>query len=326
MSSVSVRVLSGFDDERCSPARWEGLLTRGETNVIFLTRQWLRAWWETIGEGNLLLLAAERQGELVALAPFYHLGGVVFFLGEGDYADFIGDVGDGEILAALLAAARSHVRDFAGFRLCLVPGSSRTGACLERVAGQVGLTFVMHRDYPAVEMDLAGEPDAARDAVSRSMLKREEYLLRNGALEIRRMRDVGSIRGHLDEFFAQHLARWDVKADPSPFADPRQRAFLERFLELAEGSGWVRFLRIDWRGRPLAFEFAWYYRNVHYSGPWCFAIREANRSPGHVLLRQSILAALAEGLHTYDLGGGDQEYKLRLPVRIKRCHTWGLYP
>jgi CelD/BcsL family acetyltransferase involved in cellulose biosynthesis len=122
------------------------------------------------------------------------------------------------------------------------------------------------------------------------------------------------------------VARWRAKTQPNPFANPRLRAFLQRFVAVAAGRGWVRFLRIDWCGRPLAFEFAWYYHNVHYSGPWCFAIEEANRSPGHVLLRQSILAALAEGLATYDLGGGDQEYKLRLPVRVKRCQTWGLYP
>ena len=158
------------------------------------------------------------------------------------------------------------------------------------------------------------------------MLKRENYCRRHGTLEVRRLRDVNAIRPHLPEYYSQHLARWQAKGLPSPYTDLRRRAFLERFLELAEETNWIRFLRIDWNGQPIAFEFAWYYRGTHYSAPWCFAVEFANQSPGHILLRQSVLAALAEGLDTYDLGAGDQEYKFRLPARAHICRTWGLYP
>jgi CelD/BcsL family acetyltransferase involved in cellulose biosynthesis len=172
-----------------------------------------------------------------------------------------------------------------------------------------------------VDIDLA-----MRAAVSRSMLKREDYLRCRGPLQVHRLKDRDLIRPHLDEFYAQHLARWRVKSCPSPFANPKKRIFLERFLELAADTGWIRLLRIDWKGRPLAFEFAWYFHGQHLSAPWCFAIEHANRSPGHVLLRQSLLGALEENLSVYDLGSGDQDYKLRLPHRIKHSYTWGLYP
>jgi len=79
-------------------------------------------------------------------------------------------------------------------------------------------------------------------------------------------------------------------------------------------------------GPPLAFEFAWYYQGTSFSAPWSFAIEEAKHSPGHVLLRQSLLAAMAAGLHTYDLGLGQQPYKFRLPVHLKPSRTWALYP
>jgi CelD/BcsL family acetyltransferase involved in cellulose biosynthesis len=177
-----------------------------------------------------------------------------------------------------------------------------------------------------VEVDLVGQAETVRAALSRGMLKKEDYLRQRGRLEIRHLREIEVMRSSLAEFYAQHIARWQVKDSPSSFVDPRQRAFLECFLEIAAGTGWIRFLRIDWDGRPLAFEFAWYYRGTHYSAPWCFAIDQASRSPGHVLLRQSVLAALSEGLHSYDLGLGDQEYKLRLPARVKHCASWGLYP
>ena len=36
--------------------------------------------------------------------------------------------------------------------------------------------------------------------------------------------------------------------------------------------------------------------------------------------------ALDAGMHTYDMGLGDQAYKFRLPSRTVTCPTWGLYP
>jgi CelD/BcsL family acetyltransferase involved in cellulose biosynthesis len=158
------------------------------------------------------------------------------------------------------------------------------------------------------------------------MRKREEFFRQRGAFEVHQIRDSAAMTPHLEEYYAQHLARWEAKGIPSPFCNPKQRDFLERFLEVAAQTGWLRLLRLDWQGCPLAFEFAWYYRGTHYSAPWCFAIEHGRHCPGHVLLRQSLLAALAAGLTSYDLGGGDQEYKFRLPARVKRCYTWGLYP
>jgi CelD/BcsL family acetyltransferase involved in cellulose biosynthesis len=327
MAAVRARVLTGFDDPCIASGRWEALLRRGDTDVVFLTWQWLRSWWETLGEGELLLIVAERDGEVVALAPFYTIAGMVYFLGAGesDYLDFIGDVSDPNVMAALLQEARQRAPEFVGIQLHLVVDRSRTGQVLQEAAGLLGLDCVLEAELPAVEVDLEKQADAVRIATDRSMRKREEQFRRHGAFEVRHLRSCEAILPQLEAFYAMHLARWQAKDIPSPFMDAGQRAFLERFLNVAGQTGWIRFLRLDWENRPLAFEFAWYYRGAHYSGPWCFAIDQARHCPGHVLLRQSLLAALAEELTLYDLGGGDQDYKYRLPVRVKRCYTWGLY-
>jgi CelD/BcsL family acetyltransferase involved in cellulose biosynthesis len=327
-ANVRARVLTGFDDPLVGPARWEQLLHQGDSDVVFLTWPWLRAWWETLGDGDLLLIAAERAGEVVALAPLYATDGYVYFLGSGeaDYMDFIGDVADPQVLTTLLDAARQRTSGFRGFRLPLIWHRSRTAQTLHEAARRLGLPCVLDYQMPSPEVDLRGQAEAVQATLNRSMRKREEYLRRHGRLEVRQLRDSEAIRPHLKEYYAQHVARWQTKGGRSPFADPRQRAFVERFVQLAAPHGWVRFLRLDWEGRPLAFEFAWYYHGTHYSAPWCFAVEHSRHCPGHVLLRQSLLAALAEGLSTYDLGLGDQEYKFRLPVQLNRCCSWRLDP
>ena len=99
--------------------QWQRLLARSDSDVVFLTREWQQAWWDSYGRGTLLLAAARRNNDIVALASLFSQEGMVYFVGSGgsDCLDFIGDITDPEILDALLTTVRGHVDDFIGFRL-----------------------------------------------------------------------------------------------------------------------------------------------------------------------------------------------------------------
>jgi len=327
MSSIQIHILPVFNDPRIAPDEWARLLAQGDTDVVFLTWHWCRSWWETLGRGMLLLVAAELDGRIFAIAPLFAIEGMIFFAGAGvsDYLDFIGNLGSSDTLAAMLEAARGQVPGFCGFRFHHLPKSSRTPALLRAAAPRLGLECHFVDDIAAVDVDLVGQRERVLETINRSMRKREEKLHRNGTLEIRQVKDVDAIRGLLPTFYALHVARWESKAEVSQFALPGQRAFLELFMESVADQEWTRFLWLEWNGEFLGAEVDWYYRGTHYSGPWCFALERAKFSPGQVLLRQSVLAALDAGLHTFDLGTGDQTYKLRLPARIRKCETWALY-
>ncbi|MGC8787432.1 MAG: hypothetical protein ACP5Q1_08410, partial [Anaerolineae bacterium] len=60
----------GFDTLR---AEWDALLQRSVTNVLFMTWEWQRAWWESFGAGkNLRLLTIRDNGNaLVAICPLF---------------------------------------------------------------------------------------------------------------------------------------------------------------------------------------------------------------------------------------------------------------
>lgn len=328
MSAIRTRILSGFDDPACTPDCWQALLRRGPSSVVYLTWEWQRAWWETHGEGRLLLVAVERERRVIALAPLYALDSGIYFVGAGEaeYTDFIGDCLDAEVLTAMISTARDAVDGLEDMRFHLLPATTPTLPLLAEAAKRLGLELVFHREFPAAEIDLEADAEAVRGAVSRSILEKENYFRRHGELKVRTLSDVAQIRPLLPEFFAQHVKRWTRKDHPSEFVEAKHRNFLERFLELAAGTGWVRYLQIDFNGKFLAGEFAWHYDGTHYAGPWCFDVALANHSPGRVLLRHSILAALAAGLKRYDFGGGEPDPNFRLPLRMKTCQVWGLYP
>jgi CelD/BcsL family acetyltransferase involved in cellulose biosynthesis len=326
---MRIRLLSGFDDPLLTPERWAALLRRGDTNVVFLTWHWQSAWWSTFGRGQLLLIAVEREGEIRALAPFFADAGMIFFVGSGgsDYLDFIGDVSEPRVLDQLLTTARESVEEFLGFRFYLVPDSSRTGPLLEAAAGRLGYTFFDEGELMAPAYAAASDPSGAWSiSEKKSLLRHEKFFRRDGPLEVIHLEEGQDIRQHLPEFFEQHVARWQSTSSPSLFLDDDKRTFYERLTEVAGSAGWLRFTRINWHNKPVAFHFGSCYAGRYLWYKPSFDIELAQRSPGEVLLRQLLLAARDEGVDLFDFGIGDEGFKRRFANKSTMVRTYGLYP
>lgn len=325
----TIRLLEGFDDPRLSPELWAALLPRGETDVVFLTLEWQRTWWEVFGRGQLLLIAVERGPEIVALAPLFCDGGMVFLVGSGgsDYLDLVGDFSDGGILDLVLKAAQDAARDFVGFRFYHVPDRSRTGGRLREAALRVGLMIFDEGDLVAPAMDVGTDGAGARAASEKeSLTRRERWFRREGRLVVEHGCNAAQILPHLEAFFAQHVARWAGTPFPSLFNDPAQRRFFSQLAERAGGSDWLRFTRVVWNDQLIAAHFGFCYGGNYLWYKPSFDLALAKRSPGEVLLRQLLLEAIAEGAHTFDFGLGDEAFKHRFANRLPTVRTWGLYP
>ena len=326
MSEVTVKFLRGFDEPGFGRRLWASLLRRRVP--VFLTWEWQQAWWESFGRGRLMLAAAARDGEVVALAPLFAESGMVFFVGSGgsDYLDFVGDVSDPMVLAEILDAVRSETPEFLGFRFYHVPEQSSTGACLQQAAGRLEMVCFDEGELPAPALEF-DDPQRVRDAAcKKSLLRHESWFRHNGALEVEHLQDGRSILPHLEEFFEQHISRWRNTLSPSLFHDQSQRNFYRRLTERAADSGWLRFTRLQWEGRSIAFHFGFSYQGSYLWYKPCFAIDLARHSPGEVLLRQLLLKAAEEGVDVFDFGLGDEFFKSRFATCVNLVRTWGLYP
>lgn len=324
---ITTRVLSGFDDPTLGKHGWAELLSAGPTNAIDLTWPIQRAWWETCGEGELLLIVAARDGVDVALAPLFAAGGMVFNLALKDQLDLIGDVSDPAVLDALLSTARESAADFAGFRFYFVPEESPTGKRLQEAADRLGLRCFDEGELPSPALGIASDPVHA-DACTRkkSPLRRERFFRDNGDLRVHHFIDGSEVLPQLPAFFEQHIARRTDLPDPSPFLDGKEQAFYRQMTERAGDTGWLRFTRLDWDGRAIAYHFGASYNGRYLYGVPSFDVELRHLGPGEVLLRQLLLDAIAEGASEFDFGIGDESYKYRYATHVNRLRTWGLYP
>lgn len=330
MSTIRTRILNGFEDANFGRDHWNTLLSRSLQNSIYLTWEWQTSWWKTCSNGELLLITAERDGEVVALAPLYTDGGMVFFVGssfESDYLDFIGDIGEPEIMDAILRTAMDETPNFKGFRFYFVPDTCQTGKFLRESAERLAFSF--HDEElmgtPILEIGLHGETAVAL-ANKRSFRKWERQFQKDGDLLVRHLTDGREILSYLDEFYEQHRCRFSGADNVSRFVYREVCSLFTNFTRAAADTGWLRFTHIQWKGRSIAFHYGSCYRGRYFFGVSSFASDLARRSPGQVLMRHVLLNAIAEGAQTFDFGTGAHAFKVELSTRVDAVHTWGLYP
>lgn len=326
-SDVVARLFSGFDDPAITPDVWSELLSRGDTDGVNLTWHWQRCWWETFGRGQLLLIAVHRAGELIALAPLFADEGMVFNICPEDHLDFVGDVSDPRVLDAILDTARQCAEGFVGFRFYFIPDTSRSGEWLQRAAGRLRLDCFCEAQLASPWLDIENQADVAvRCTRKKSLLRHERFFRQEGQLEFDTLTDANDALPHLDEFFEQHISRRSATPNPSLFLDPVQRDYYRWLTKVTASLGWLRFARVRWNGRTIAYHFGLSYRDRYLWAIPTFDIELASHSPGEVLLQQVLLRAIEEGAHQFDFGPGDEAYKHRFATNVTQLETWGLYP
>jgi CelD/BcsL family acetyltransferase involved in cellulose biosynthesis len=327
--AMTTHIVDRFDDPLIAPPVWGSLLAKGDADCLFLTWEWQKTWWDVFARGELRIVVASQDGVPIAIAPLFYDGKMLFFVGSGgsDYLDFIGETAEEGLLTSLLEAARHSVDEFVGFRFYHVPEWSQTAKRLQEVSRNLGLELFDEGDLPApllgISRDLAMAHDVTR---KKSLLQSERYFLNHGSLVVKHVSRADEILPSLDAFFRQHINRWSETPYPSLFLDPNWRRFYKQLAVSMTDRDWIRFTQIDWNDQPIAFHFGFFYREEFLYYKPTFEIQLAKRSPGQVLLRQLILAAIAEGARIFDFGLGDEPFKQRFATLVRSVRTWGLYP
>ncbi len=323
------KVLDGFEDAKISSAIWNELVRKSSSDVIFLTWQWQKVWWEVFGRGKLLLIVAEQNDMLITIAPLFADGQMIFFVGSGgsDYLNFIGKIDDANIIEGILSVAIKKVPDFLGFRFYHVADQTATGTVLFAVAEKMGYKLFDEGELPSPRLELKKFPVQSLEATKKkSLIRHENWFKKNGDVKVEHLKTFDEILPHLEEFFEQHIKRWEPTSYPSLFLDPIQKLFYKRLSEEVGETGWLRFTCVNWNKENVAFHFGFNYNGTFLWYKPTYEISVAKHSPGEVLLRQLLLQAINENAIIFDFGLGDEDFKKRFSTNTQLVRTWGLYP
>jgi CelD/BcsL family acetyltransferase involved in cellulose biosynthesis len=312
-TALSVRAVTGLDAIAQLDVAWDGLVERMPRPSPYLLSSWVNAWFAEPGfESRPHVLVAERDGELVGIAPFalQRRGRVDVAMFAGAHESALGDIvlAPGEpaetarTLLGALPASGADVLDVFG-----LPAASV-------LAGAAGsqLRAIQRVESPVTEM-----PDGWEDAYKRHTSgnrrnqdrRRERQLGELGKLEFSLATDSETVRQDLADAFELHRLRWQGRPDGSTFGLPAGQRFQRVALPQMADEGRFAMLTMRLDGRPLAFHSWFIVGSSIYLHRNAFDAELSRYGPGLIALRRSLAEAAERGATRVEYLGGAEQFK-----------------
>ena len=325
------------DDERQLDElrlEWDRLLGRSRCATPFLTWEWMRAWWTSYGAGaRLWILKVTRDGEVIALAPFYradvHCCGLryraLFLLGDrshdSDYLDVI--TAEGDEHSASVAIVEFLAEQHAVWDLLFlneVPGSS-PNLSLFRSLVETRDWWWRESEVPCTIASLPTTWSAYLAGLRPRMRTKIRSLCREletaHAVRFVSAEAAGDLGARLESLFELHTRRWQEDGQPGVFGSEAKRRFYREMSALFLSRGWLRFYSLLVDGTHVAHQLCFQYGSTMFLLQEGYDPRWATQGVGNVLRAYVFRDCIERGLATYDFLSGVTTHKLAWGGSVK---------
>lgn len=317
-----VRDLDGFAALR--PA-WQGLLERARIASVFLSWEWLHAWWRHYGEGHALRLLVARAGEqVVGILPVYLERSRVLRIVPVRTLRFVGTGGDTspDDLDALLdpahedtaarALAEYALRRLGGWDVLLLTDMAKDSAfrlalarCTRRASAGVSARISYLVLPPSWEAYLEAQHRDRRYTLRQT---RRRIEAQPGA-RLFLWDDPARLDEAVERLAQLHRLRWQERDEGHAFSTPQYVAFHREVMHACQARDWLRLYCLEIGGAIVAMYYFYRFRDGVYYFQGGFDPAFARLRPGLVLMGYAIQHAIEEGNRVFDMLRGEYDYK-----------------
>jgi CelD/BcsL family acetyltransferase involved in cellulose biosynthesis len=324
---------------------WNCLLYENHTYTIFLTWEWITAWWRAYGlSQELYILRVEKDGRLIGLAPFYRkmisrFGGLLFrslaLLGDGsgdsDYLDWISKNGEEEVVTkAVIDFLSQNCREW---DLLLLNEMSDIVSphlpLLRKLSGQIGW-YWEEEEVPCTYVELPSD----WEEYLRSLKPRMRNKVRSLTKQLEKSFRVGfdycqqaeELKPRLKSLFDLHTRRWHSVGQEGVFGSPAKRRFYHEISSLFLTRGWLRFYSLAVDDVYVAHQFCFEYQNKMFLLQEGFDPNWDKYGIGNVLRAYVFRDCIERQIALYDFLRGVTPHKLSWGGEVKKsiCGVMGI--
>ena len=229
-----------------------------------------------------------------------------------------GPVGDAAIAATWNFLKTSKGWDVLDLRE--VPNDG-TLAALVALAESEGMQTgrIPMRPNPCVPIPAASEipKHLPRNARLRGKLRQVRREIA-GHGEVRLRKVTSADREDLNRFYELEAGGWKGEAQSAIIADPKTRQLYDAIATSAEWFGHLCMYFLELNGELLAAHFGLSYRDVYYSPKVAYDEKCKDFAPGHLIVSAIVEDCATRGVHTYDITGPDDEWKMRWTDSVRQ--------
>jgi CelD/BcsL family acetyltransferase involved in cellulose biosynthesis len=324
----SVKRYANWDEAEVLERAWNELLAQSAARTIFLTWEWMKAWWGAFGAHRdlVLLTLTDTDGKLAVIVPFQRTweklgprnsGWLLRLAGDGiggsENLDWIVREGcEGAAVRAIADWLDQNKSYWDSIRLDTVPGASPVLSALKEELCQrewrqverhsTGYSLHLPESWEELMVSL---PKNMRAQINRRVRK----LNKQFSVRVRRCERLEEVPQFLDYLFELHQKRWELRGKEGSFVLEQKRSFYAEMAMRFLLAGWLDFWLLEVDGRTAAVEFGFHYNGVYSFLQAGFDPQFAEYSAGVVLRAQIMKELIQRGLREYDFLGGDDEYK-----------------
>ena len=320
---------------------WNGLVSEAASKTIFLTWEWVSAWWAAYGQpGDLRILTFhDEAGVLRGIAPLRRQRAkrwgqtvpALLFIGDSsieaptlndsDYLDFIIAAGHEEqVLNAFQRYAADALKSGTVLLLNEIPDGSPNLALLKRAAESREMVW-SESDVPCATTRLPESWDEYLRMLQPRFRTKVRSLLRNlesrPEVQFRFCDEAGQLDRILPALFDLHTRRWAEEGKPGVFGWERKRDFYFRLSRLLLERGWLRLSWLEWNEKILACQYGFAYGGTYFQLQEGYEPASEHSNPGIGLRAWSIREFMKEGIREYDFLGGVGRHKTTWAAEVK---------
>lgn len=340
---MKIELYETWDGVRSLAGDWNRVLRSSAADTIFLTWEWIDAWWRSYGGGKQpYVLAAKEGDDLVGIAPFCshqvrRLGktwNCLRFIGDGshdsDYLDCFVQTGlESEVMGSVVKCLMQRSKDWDWLDLQGPHEESPTLAAMRTYGFQAGWKSSLEK-IPCSTLALpAGWESFLRKLQPRFRTKVRScvsFFEQRLASAPEELTPGGETETWLEQLFGLHARRWKAGNLPGVFHQQVKRDFYHRITQLALDRGWLAFHRLNWGERPLALQYGFRYRNRFFLLQEGYDPDFEGIRPGLALRAWLVRHWIEAGLEAYDFLAGASAYKLEWGARTHSCVRLRLAP
>lgn len=320
--SMQTEIIRNYDQFKQLKEEWDEVLSRSHFSVVFLTHEWLSAWWEEHGRNcQLFIVVIKLGGKIQALAPLMLTADrKLQFIGHevSDYLDLIivGDIE--ECFRSIFAQIVKYQKAWDWAEFIYIADNSPYLEYWKAHVGKMGAAIKsFNKDCVSVYLDMYKDTGSWEElekqlpAKRRNDLKRCDKLLRQlGKLSFTRIQTAKEIEASMEGYFASHKARWKKEGQGSQFDDPVKMSHYLNIVRQLAPKGWIELASMKLNDDQLALAFGYTYNDRYYYYTPTFNPAYAKYSPGNLLIKYLIGSFYEEGkIRIFDLLRGAEKYK-----------------
>ncbi len=335
---MKYEIVTDYQAFRKLRSEWNTLLSKSQANTIFLTWEWLDAWWQSYRttEQPFIIPCRNVQGELIGIAPFVlnvvkggyffkykalYFWGLKIGVKEAEYLDIIAETGMEEKVCHQVVQALNERRK--EWDIFLYYEVSETSVCLwiirEFVVNQGWLSKETSHGCSVIKLHETFDEyiKSLKPRMRTKLRSLPRRLKESHKVEFEVCTEKDKLHESMDSFVDLHQKRWESEDQFGTFRDSRRLEFYNLLSNYFIENNWLAIFSLKVDGVYRAHEFCFLFNNKLFVLQEGYDVEWERRGIGNVLRTFMLQYCIENNYDEYDFLGGVTYHKNSWGVSIK---------